>query len=255
MVGVLQSELLSRHGFVHGFSLRTGGVSEGAFRSLNLGRSVGDGAAAVAENLARFGEAVGFDPGRLYEVSQAHGARAVTVHGGAVPEEVRLEQADAVVAAAPGLAVAVRVADCVPVLLAHPGSGLAAAAHAGWRGCVARVVPAAIEALCREAGARPEELLAVLGPHIRVGAFEVGEDVAQELSAAAGGREVLLRGAGKPRADLAGVLRAQLRALGMPEAHIEDVGGCTFSEPRRFFSYRRDGGRSGRHLAVIRSSG
>lgn len=253
MADVLRSSLLREAGFAHGFSLRSGGVSEAPFDSLNLARTVGDAPGAVAENHARFARSVGFAPGRLFEVSQVHGARAVTVSGAADPDEVRLEQADALVATAEAdAAVAVRVADCVPVLLADPRSGAVAAAHAGWRGCVAGVVAVAVDALGRVAGARAADLLVAIGPHIRVGAFEVGEDVAAEIAGAAHGGHVVLRGAGKPRVDLSAVLHAQLTTLGVPSAQIDDVGGCTYAEPARFFSYRRDGRHSGRHLAAIR---
>lgn len=251
MADVLRSELLHQHGFVHGFSLRTGGVSGEPYASLNLGRAVGDAPSAVAENLLRFARSVGFEPERLFEVSQVHGARTVSVRPGATPEALRVEQADAMVATAPGAAVAIRVADCVPVLMADPRSGAVAAAHAGWRGCVAGVVPAVLDALAREANARPADVLVAIGPHIRVGAFEVGEEVAEELVRAAPEAHAVLHGAGKPRVDLSRVLRAQLAAAGVGDAHVEDVGGCTYAESERFFSYRRDGQRSGRHLAAI----
>jgi polyphenol oxidase len=249
---VLRSELLVREGFAHGFSLRTGGVSRGPFQSLNLARTVGDAVEDVTENHLRFASAVGFDAGRLLEVTQVHGAAVLAVSPGMSPVEARMVQADALVAVGGEAAVAVRVADCVPLLLADRRSGAVAAVHAGWRGCVAGVVAHAMAHLARRAGARPAEVVAAIGPHIRVGAFEVGEDVAARLAAAAPAGQVVLRGAGQPRVDLARVVRVQLLAVGVAEASIEDVGGCTFAEPERFFSYRRDGQRSGRHLAVIR---
>lgn len=226
-------------------------MSEEPYASLNLGRTVGDTPRAVAENMVRFARSVGFDAERLFEVSQVHGARTLPVRPGAVPQALRIEQADAMVATAPDVAVAIRVADCVPVLMADPRSGAVAAAHAGWRGCVAGVVPAALRALQHEAGARPAEVLVALGPHIRVGAFEVGDEVAERLEQAAPAAHAVLRGAGKPRVDLSRVLRAQLAAAGVPDGHVDDVGGCTYAEPERFFSYRRDGQRSGRHLGAI----
>jgi polyphenol oxidase len=251
---VLRSELLVREGFAHGFSLRTGGVSRGPFQSLNLARTVGDSAEDVAENHLRLASAVGFDAGRLLEVTQVHGAAVLAISPGMSPVEARMVEADALVAAGGDAAVAVRVADCVPVLLADRRSGAVAAVHAGWRGCVAGVVARAMAALTRRTAA-PPEVVAAIGPHIRVGAFEVGEDVGAQLAAAAPASQVVLRGAGQPRVDLARVVRAQLVAVGVAEASIEDVGGCTFAEPERFFSYRRDGQRSGRHLAVIRPRG
>lgn len=251
---VLRSELLDRHGFRHGFSLRTGGASAPPFDTLNLGRAVGDDPGSVAENHRRFAEAVGYGPERLFEVSQVHGPKVRVVTPDDVPDTVRCEQADALVAAADALdvAVGVRVADCIPLLLADPVRGAVAAVHAGWRGTVARVVDRAIDALERDCGVRAGDLLAAVGPHIRVAAFEVGEDVAAEIAGQAHGEDVVRTGRdARPHVNLAHVVRAQLRARGLVGERIDDVGGCTMAEPERFFSYRRDGKRSGRHLAVI----
>lgn len=241
-VDIIRAESISAAGFAHGFSLRTGGVSAAPFDSLNLGRALGDDADAVEENHRRFGEAVGY--GRVYEVSQVHGARVRDVSPTEDPRRVRAEEADAVMTRG-ALAVGIRVADCAPLLIADPVSGDVAAVHAGWRGTEAGVVAAAIAAL----GHPPERLLVALGPHIRVAHFEVGEDVAARLQALAPEADVVDRSFAKPHVDLAGVLRAQLRRLGVK--HIEDVGGCTHADAARFFSYRRDGAGSGRHLAAI----
>jgi hypothetical protein len=250
----LTSTLLARHGFTHGFSLRTGGVSEGPYASLNLGRAVGDDAKVVDENHRLFAETVGYDPACSFEVSQVHGASVHVVGPDDAPGVVRGLSGDALVApaTAPRVAVGVRVADCVPLLLADPVTGAVAAVHAGWRGTVAGVIGAAIAAMERSAGVRAEDLLAAIGPHIRAGAFEVGEDVAAQIAGAAPGSPgVIVGGYDKPHVDLAVVVRAQLAARGVLPEHVDDVGGCTVTEPERFFSFRRDGKRSGRHLGVI----
>jgi YfiH family protein len=248
----LQSQLLSRHGFCHGFSLRGGGVSPPPFESLNLARNVGDDPQHVAENLRRFARAVGFEPARLYEVSQVHGAEVLLADAAVGPEQLRARQADALIGGAAGSALGVRVADCVAVLLADPGSGQVGAVHAGWRGTAAHIAPRAVEALCAQAGAPPGRLLAALFPHIAAEAFDVGDEVAQQVAGSAPGEPgVVVRGHAKPRVDLARALTAQLRAAGLAAASIERVPGCTFTDRERFFSYRRDGAASGRHLAVI----
>jgi YfiH family protein len=127
-----------------------------------------------------------------------------------------------------------------------------AAVHAGWRGTAAQIAPRAVAALCAQAGATPGRLLAALFPHIGSEAFEVGDEVAEQVTASVPGAEgVVLRGAGKPHVDLSCALHAQLRAAGLAAPAIERVPGCTFSDRERFFSYRRDGAASGRHLAVI----
>ncbi|MGE0791395.1 MAG: peptidoglycan editing factor PgeF [Sandaracinaceae bacterium] len=242
-IEVLRSELLSEHGFLHAFSTREGGVSEGPFASLNLARTVDDDPAAVAANTARFAEELGAHD-HLYEVSQVHGARVVDASGDVMA--LREEEADAIVARTPGAAVAVRTADCVPILLADPRTGAVAAVHAGWRGVVADIASAAVRAM------ESDELLAVIGPHIRLPSFEVSDEIADRIEAAAGER-VIDRSAPRPHADLAAAVRAQLRRAGV--AAIDDVGGDTFDEARRFFSHRRDQGRTGRHLSAIVARG
>jgi YfiH family protein len=247
----LRSSLLDGHGFVHGFSLRTGGVSLPPFDTLNLAWTVGDDAASVEKNRSLLASAIGYAPEALYEVSQVHGASVRVVAAGDTVTDVRRTEADALVAQPKRGALGVRVADCVPLLLADVESRAVAAVHAGWRGAVRGVVAATVDALGREAGTRPSALVAAIGPHIRVDAFEVGDDVATEISAAAQGRRVVRGNGPRPFVDLSLVVRAQLEALGVPADAIDDIGGCTHGEPARFFSFRRDGARSGRHLAVI----
>jgi YfiH family protein len=263
---MIRSRRLSDAGFVHGFSTREGGVSAPPFDTMNLARNVGDDPAAVEENHARFARAVGYDVSRLAEASQVHGVRSldvdVFIEGDALDRaRVRGERADALVTSVASIAVAVRTADCVPLLVADTASGAVAAIHAGWRGAVDGVVPRAIEALVSR-GARPEALVAAIGPHIRVASFEVGEEVVDAMTLAmprtrsaratevAGPLVDRSRGA-KPHASLATLVLAQLLEAGVAEARIEDVGGDTCAERERFHSHRRDGARSGRQLSAI----
>jgi polyphenol oxidase len=233
---LLRSALLTEFGFRHGFSLRAGGVSVGPYASMNLGRKVGDDPAAVEENQRRFAAQLGYDAAALCEVEQVHGGVVRTM-----PDE-RDQHGDALLSTrAP---IGIRVADCAAVLIADPASGAVAAAHAGWRGVVAGAVPNAVRAL-GSAG-----LVAAVFPCIGVDAFEVGEDVAQQIAQATGD-DVVRRGTGRPHVDLQRAVYSQLIAGGLLAAHVELVTGCTVSEPSRFFSYRRDGGVTGRHLAVI----
>ncbi|MEM1416323.1 MAG: peptidoglycan editing factor PgeF [Myxococcota bacterium] len=244
---LLKVRALSEAGVAHGFATRVGGVSEGPFAALNLARNVGDAPEAVAENHRRLAEAVGY--GRLYEVSQVHGDGVRVVDGKERPEDVRAEEADALIGRGRGFAVAVRVADCAPLLLADAERELVAAVHCGWRGVAAALAPAVVRRLVA-LGARPEALRAALGPHIRAPRFEVGEEVAAPLVAAAGGdASVVDRTKAKPHVDLAAILRRQLAEVGV--RILEDAGGCTYDEPARFFSHRRDAGLTGRHLAVV----
>ena len=250
MTLALRSSLLSGFGFRHGFSLRTGGVSAPPFDTLNLGRAVGDQPEAVAENHLRLATELGYPLEALYEVTQVHGA-AVARTADHPPEALRAREADALVCARRGWAVGVRTADCAPVLLADPHTGAVAAVHAGWRGAVAGVIEAAVAGLCAEARAPRERLIAAVFPCIGPGAFEVGDDVAAQLAAAVGSEAVIQRGAARPHADLGACARRLLARAGVPAARTEQVAGCTFTDAARFFSHRRDAGKTGRHLAVV----
>jgi YfiH family protein len=226
-------------------------VSEGPFAQLNLARNVGDAPQAVAENHLRFAHEVGFETGQLYELSQVHGAQVVRVELGDMPGDVRQLQGDALVTTEPTFALGVRVADCVPLLLADPHSGAVAAVHAGWRGVVSRVIEAAVESLCEASGAAPARLLCAFGPHIGPDAFEVGADVAAQIAAAANAQDVIVAREPVPHVDLARAAIHQLVRAGLANVNIDHVQGCTVGEAGRFFSFRRDGARSGRHLAAI----
>jgi YfiH family protein len=246
------SELLTSHGFRHGFSLRHGGVSEPPFDSLNLGRSVGDDAQAVEVNHRRLAAAIGYT--RLYEVSQVHAAEAHVVEPGDDPVAFRAREGDAIALGGgrEGWGVGVRTADCVPILVADPQSGAVAAIHAGWRGIVAGVIGAGLARMDELAGgACRSRLVAAIGPHVRVGAFEVGDEVVAALAPLVPVDGIVVRGPGKPHVDLTAAVRFQLIEAGLHPERVDALAGCTFAEPSRFFSHRRDGARAGRHLAVI----
>lgn len=248
----LQSALLASHGFRHGFSLRTGGVSAPPFDSLNLARTVGDRPEHVAENHRRLARSIGYDAEQLCEVSQVHGAAVIRVTAGLEVPALRASEADALVSDASGRAVGVRVADCAALLLACPQSGAVAAVHAGWRGTALCIVERAVEELVALTGTAPAGLIAALFPHIGLPAFEVGAEVAEQIEVCVPGAHVVDRiGYPKPHVDLAAALVFQLKRAGLGAERIDHVAGCTFSDPELYYSYRRDGAASGRHLAVI----
>jgi len=253
----LRSALLENAGFAHGFSLRAGGVSAAPFDALNLARGLGDDRVNVAGNHRRLGSDVGYDVERLFEISQVHGAVVRVIGAGDAPDRVRSEEADALVALgaqSPRAAVVgVRVADCLPLLLADVRTGAVAAVHCGWRGVAASIVDRTLDALF-VAGTHAGDVRAAIGPHIRACCFEVGDEVVSALEAVAHGAVVAARrddASGKPHVALAAIVRAQLAARGVGAAQCEELGGCTRCDAERFYSYRRDGARSWRHLAVI----
>lgn len=244
----LTSPLLERAGFRHAFFTRRGGVSVGAYASLNFSVGVGDDEANVRENLRRAAELLEVGPEAVHFASQVHGRDVLRVERGAHVEQTRVSEADALVTNSAGIACAVRTADCVPILLADRRSGAVAAVHAGWRGVVAGVTRAAVHSL-RELAGPACELIAAIGPHISLSAFEVSHDVAAELEAASLASRVVDRSRKKPHVDLRRILHAELADAGVAE--VDDVHGCTVSEPDSFFSYRRDGKASGRHLSAV----
>jgi hypothetical protein len=213
-----------------------------------------DSDAFIRENHARFAEAAGLARDAVVvDVSQVHGCTVVAARD-AVRERV---PADAITSARGGHAILIRIADCVPVLLACPRTGAVAAVHAGWRGVVAGIVPAAIDAL-RSLGCAPNELLAAVGPSISVRHFEIGPEVAEELVRANLGACVAAPGiygiAGrepKHHADLVLGVRLQLERAGVERANIDADPPCTYADRARFHSFRRDGARSGRLAALI----
>jgi len=250
----LTSRLLSSAGVAHGFSLRTGGVSSGAFSSLNLSVSVGDAEASVRENHERLRRAAGVR-GPIATAHQVHGDRVVDarlreVFAPTVPQE---GGADAVLALEEG-AVGVRVADCVPILLWADGS--AAAVHSGWKGTRLGVAGRAVRALQHASGADPARVLAAIGPSIGRCCYEVSPDLALAFRARFG-PEVAddPEKNSKPHLDLRLCVELSLRQAGVPEERIEQVEGCTSCDTSAFFSHRRDKGRTGRHLAFIEARG
>ena len=232
-------------------SLRGGGVSEGPFESLNLGRSAGDAAPAVEENRRRFAASLGAMP---RWISQVHGTRVLRLgmaQDSRAPTSAPAasESADAAITTEPGFACTVMVADCLPVLLAAPGGRGVGAAHAGWRGLAAGVLEAGVAALAEAARCRPDELVAWLGPCIGPRQFEVGAEVVSAFGA--GPRFVERRRAdGTLRwlADLPGLATDRLRRAGL--VNISASGLCTVENASSFFSYRRDGV-TGRMAAAV----
>jgi len=246
-MSVLHSALLTDHGFAHAFATRAGGVSTAPFDTLNLGYHLGDADDAVRENRARFLQALAIGADHFYEQHQVHGTHVREILANGDADAIAHQEGDALMTRVHGSAVCARTADCVPVLVGHPATGQVGAAHAGWRGAVAGVVPRLLEALAHD----PAELIVAIGPHIRVGAFEIGEDVAAEMEAAAPGAPVVRRGGERLFGDLSALVQYQLQNVGVPDAAIDDVGCCTFADAAQFFSHRRDRGRTGRHLSAI----
>jgi YfiH family protein len=211
------------------FTARAGGVSDGPYAALNLGRWTDDDPAAVAENRHRAAD------GRpLAFARQVHGTRVV-VTDGATPDDA-IAEADGVVTRAAGVTALVLTADCLPVAVA--GDGAVAMLHAGWRGLSGGVLEEGVRAL-RALGVAGE-LHAAIGPAAGVCCYAVGDDVAARFPAAARQGTHL---------DLKAVAAQRLRAAGVAEVH--DVGRCTMCEPAVYFSHRASGGLTGRQGGLV----
>ncbi len=236
------------------FTTRQGGVSSAPWDSMNLGDHVGDAPLHVAANRAALQQSIGSRPVFL---KQVHGvgveSLSTTTPDGTV--------ADACVFTQPGVACTVMVADCLPVLFTTRCGSVVAAAHAGWRGMAGAAGQGVLEATVaafyasfralaqlNQAQAAPE-IIAWLGPCIGPAAFEVGAEVKVAFIASQAGAATCFKPAakGKYTANLAGLARLRLRALGITEIYGNDSSQqwCTASNPSNFFSHRRDAGVNG----------
>ncbi|MBD0419898.1 peptidoglycan editing factor PgeF [Streptomyces sp. TRM S81-3] len=216
-----------------GFTDRWGGVSAVPYEELNLGGAVGDDPAAVTANRELAAKSLGLDPARVVWMNQVHGADVAVVDGPWGDRPV--PRVDAIVTAERGLALAVLTADCVPVLLADPVAGVAAAAHAGRPGMVAGVVPAAVRAMT-ELGADPARIVARTGPAVCGRCYEVPEEMRAEVAAAEPAAYAETSW-GTPAVDVSAGVHAQLERLGVCDRAQSPV--CT-RESKDHFSYRRD---------------
>ncbi|WP_432198053.1 peptidoglycan editing factor PgeF [Streptomyces sp. bgisy027] len=215
------------------FTDRWGGVSAAPYEELNLGGAVGDDPGAVTANREIAAKSLGLDPGDVVWMNQVHGADVAVVDG---PWRDRpVPEVDAIVTARRGLALAVLTADCVPVLLADPVAGIAAAAHAGRPGMIAGVVPAALRAMT-ELGADPARIVARTGPAVCGRCYEVPDAMRAEVTAEEP-TAYAETSWGTPAVDVAAGVHAQLARLGVHDRAQSPV--CTL-ESGDHFSYRRD---------------
>lgn len=228
--------LLEQAGVRHGFFTRQGGVSTGLFDSLNTGLGSSDDRASVEENRRRVAAAMGGTPDDLAACYQIHSAVTQIADG---PWRGDRPEGDAVVTATPGVICAVLTADCAPILMADPQARVVAAVHAGWKGALGGVIASAVTAM-EGLGARPDRILAVVGPCIAQASYEVGDDfrdrfIAEDADAA---RFFILGStAGKRMFALPGFVLRRLEQAGVRQAAW--TGHDTCADADRFFSNRR----------------
>jgi len=235
----------------HGFSTRSSGSAD-AESSFNLGYGSRDPAERVDENRRRFLSALKFEGSHLATLRQVHSNRVYIIenHRG----EGNQAEGDALATRGVKVALAVQVADCLPILIADPVRRAVAAVHSGWRGTLLRVLLETILRMEKSFGSMPSDLLVAMGPGIRACCFTVGAEVAElfereypesHLAKPVAGRP------GKHRLDLAGAIEAQLDLAGIRPENRHDLGACTRCTLDRFFSYRAEGSLAGRMMALI----
>ncbi len=230
---ILTSELLA--GTRHGFFGRRGGASSGIYAGLNCGPGSRDQREAVAMNRGRVAAALAVAPERLLSLHQVHSAEVVVAGPEGWAERPR---ADAAVSASPGVALGILTADCAPVLFHDPEARVIGAAHAGWRGALDGVLEATLDAM-EALGARRGAVRAAVGPTISQRAYEVGPEFFDRFRAEEAGYERFFSpgAGGRLHFDLPGFVLFRLRDAGVERAGW--VGACSYSEPERFFSFRR----------------
>ena len=227
---------------------RHGGVSSGPYASLNLGAQVGDDQQAVRLNRGRVAAALGAD--RLTIAAQQHTSRVAVVdranaghgHDGVAGSRTAFPATDALITDLPGIALAVVVADCAPVVLFDPVHRVIGVAHCGRMGTVRGMLPNTVEAMATTFGSAPVDLLVGIGPTIRAESYEVGDAEAAEMTAAFGADDAaaLLQPTrpGHCTLDVVGGLRLQLRRAGVKDANVHDMGIDTRTAADEFFSHR-----------------
>ena len=217
---------------------------------------------SAADDWRRAGDLLGVT--EVLRLNQVHGREVVTSRRGS-PRAAAAQNADVLVSDDPDVAIAARAADCVPLLLADSRIGVVAAVHAGWRGTAAGAAPAAAEALAREFGAKPEDLVAAIGPCIGACCYEVGTELVDAFAAAGHPRHLIdrwflapppqrgTRERSKLRLDVGGANRDQLILAGVPEESIYACGLCTAMHLDVLTSYRVEKEEAGRIAGIIRA--
>lgn len=236
----------------HGFSTRRGGAPDLNESSLNLSNSVWDSPARVSENRRRFLSVLHLEDAPLITLRQVHSNRVHIIED--ISSQWNKSDGDALATQVENIALAVQVADCLPVLIADPMKNAVAAVHSGWKGTLSHVLLQTIREMEKAFNSDPSTLLIAIGPGIRACCFEVGREVADLFDEAYPGCCSANSANGHPGKfllDLGKALDIQMNLAGIRPEHRHDLGACTRCNPNEFFSYRAEGHAAGRMMAVI----
>lgn len=237
-------------GLLHGFMGRRGGKSVGAYAGLNVSYSVGDNPKVVSQNVCDMKQAVGIHDGKVVTLRQVHGDNIIEVSDKKLKEA---GEADGMITGENDIYLGVLTADCVPLLFIAPKQRLAAAVHAGWRGTLAGIAKKAVELFKQRYDVTADELEVALGPSIGVCCYEVKDDVAAPLMKKWGKLTTpsIAVKEGKSFVNLRRLNRDILRAAGVPGKQLHEIGPCTSCATDEFYSYRRQGGETGRQISIV----
>lgn len=239
-------------GAVHAFTARQGGVSRGAYASLNLGTNLGDDDSCVRENFALICGALGIGPGSLVRNIQVHGdCIRVVARKDRGSVFLPSQESDGLVTRETGVALIVFMADCVPILLHDPIQNAIGAVHAGWRGTALDIAGAAVRKMAEEFGCGPGNIKAAIGPSIQRCCYEIGPDAYGALSDTLGkaADQCLSPHGEKHHADLPEANRILLKNAGLTD--ITKSNECTSCTQDKYWSHRRDGTKRGSQAAII----
>lgn len=235
----------------HGFFSRTGGVSQGLYRGLNVGLGSSDHRPDVMENRSRVSGWFDLGVDRLVTVHQIHSPH---VHIATLENRSERPKADALVTNVPGLLIGVLTADCGPVLFADPEAAVIGAAHAGWRGAFDGVLESTVTAMMG-LGARPERIVAVLGPSISQANYEVGPEFVDRFIDTDAANDVYFRASDKPGHALFDLRQLTVDRLHRAGLKADMLSDCTYADEEAWYSYRRATHRNepdyGRQISAI----
>lgn len=240
-------------GFVHGFSTRLGGVSEGIYSSMNLSFTRGDKEEAVRENYNRISATLGFSPEDIVTSDQTHTAnvRVITAEdrGNGITKPRPYTDVDGMITNVPGLVLATFYADCVPLYFADPVHKAVGLSHSGWRGTAAGIGAVTVKELQKHYGTRPEDIYAAIGPSICQDCYEVSEDVILEFQKTFSRelwKDIFYRKEnGKYQLNLWEANRQILLGAGILPEHISMPNLCTCCNPEFLYSHRASQGKRG----------
>lgn len=248
----LRCDRLSEQGIINGFTRRTGGASRGKIEGFNFGFRVGDDPESVRQNYRQLAEDLGVDASRIVCARQQHtdNIRIVTESDcgkGTTEADSDIMDIDGLITNIPRIPLVVFTADCVPLLLCDPRTGVVAATHAGWRGSVKKIGKKTIELMQAEFSCEPSDIIAAIGPSIGPCCFEVGCDTAELFDEQYRTAEPN----GKYRVDLWSLNRDDMLSAGVKPENIYIAGECTICGADKYYSYRVHKEHTGRQVAVI----